>query len=99
MKIIEQQNFGTYSLLITESASRATQGKPVVLRLVKVPVGCVHKNARSPGVEVLQAWNVDARNTGPRSKYYRRLEDLKVRLSYNVPIVIPQVILQIVPGE
>lgn len=87
MEIIKQLNFDKHTYAITQSASSgAGQGNWVMLRNVKVDAdvmaaGLEGKNlTKTPGVQILNERQVDARSTGPRSGYGKALAELDGKL-------------------
>lgn len=84
MKIHAELTVADTRLIVVESAGTnggRKHGNFVNLRTVRLPRGVEYKNARQPGVEVIESWEVDARSQGPRSNYTRTLKLMIEELS------------------
>lgn len=76
MKIHAEINTQDSRFLVVEAAGTnggRKYGNHVNLRTVKLPAGAEYKNARQAGVEVIETWEVDSRNQGPKSNYSQTL--------------------------
>ena len=75
MKVHAKVTIEDTNILLVESAGSGggRYSTPVVLRMVKVPAGLTYMHVRQKGVEQVEAWDVDGRYTGPKSRYGRTL--------------------------
>jgi len=83
MKIHAEIKTPAASYLISESHGSGggrKYGAFVMLRIVRVAAGADYQSVRSRGVEVLEGYEVDSRNTGARSGYGHTLNALIARL-------------------
>lgn len=83
MKIHAEIKTPAASYLVSESHGSGGGrkfGNFVMLRIVRVAADAEYRSVRSNGVEVLEGYEVDSRNTGARSAYGRTLNGLIARL-------------------
>jgi hypothetical protein len=77
MKIHAEINTAQARFIVVEAAGTnggRKFGHFVNLRTVKLPAGMAYTHARQKGAEVIESWEVDARNQGPKSNYTQTLE-------------------------
>lgn len=84
MKIHAEINNAEFRFIVVQCAGTnggRKFGNFVNLRTVKLPAEVAYMNARQKGIEVIESWEVDSRNQGPKSSYGQTLKAMITRLA------------------